>query len=148
MIGRLKIFLEDVLTKPAPFEESSFSKQSVSDWIDEVATRPASVEGAMASNATTSQQDLPVDSEHGRTIVVVAHGAAISALVGSLLLDSNLASMPVGIQRSRIWNCSITEVTVDISQLPLKSNRVHLQTLTQSESRSILTIERWAGESV
>ncbi|PWN37277.1 phosphoglycerate mutase-like protein, partial [Meira miltonrushii] len=48
-----------------------------------------------------------------RTIAVVAHGAAISAMVGNVLLDTGIAAMSAGVQRTRIWNCSVTEVIVN-----------------------------------
>jgi hypothetical protein len=89
-----------------------------------------------------------------RTVVLVAHGAAISALLGAVLLENNLACMSAGVQRTRIWNCSISEVTVqDTEDLPLfaDSNRasrlLDLERLSQREGRKAFVIERWAGES-
>lgn len=90
-----------------------------------------------------------------RTIVIVAHGAAISALIGAVLLDSGLAVLGVGVSRTRIWNCSITEIFFNLGQrrdLPLLETkdgqrRVDLVSLVdQSSEAKRFVIERWAGE--
>jgi broad specificity phosphatase PhoE len=81
-----------------------------------------------------------------RTILIVAHGAAISALVGTFLQDMGIASLADGIVRTRIWNCSITEVIVEMAELPIRNNRVDFQPLIEVQSRKAFIIERWAGE--
>ncbi|PWN54250.1 phosphoglycerate mutase-like protein, partial [Violaceomyces palustris] len=47
-----------------------------------------------------------------RNILVVSHGAAISALVNGILLGSHYVSLAEGVQHSRFGNCSVTEILV------------------------------------
>lgn len=48
---------------------------------------------------------------YDRTVALVAHGAALSSLLNVL---SSYAAMAEGVNPSRLWNCSITEVIVGL----------------------------------
>lgn len=140
----------DVLTQSAPFSSAQENQNHAnSEWVDETITRQASVSQDFngINNSSSNVNSTKLDSAgSSRTILIVAHGAAISALVGDLLMDMGLAKIAAKIQRSRIWNCSITQVSVDTSQLPIKNGKVDIQRLVEEASRTAFVIERWAGE--
>jgi broad specificity phosphatase PhoE len=141
---RLESFLCDVLTKPAPFTPQENGEDSASDWKDEPITRPASfspmVNGRLESDASTPEIH---DNIVVRTIVLVSHGAAISALLG-LIVDIGLATMSADVTRTRIWNCSITTVLVDTNQLAIEKGRLALHSDAKDGSRTPFIIEQWA----
>jgi hypothetical protein len=147
LVARLAAFLSDVLTKPAPFTPPGREDDPTSEWKDELATRSATLSKEATSKVISapSQTKLKTDG-CDRTILIVAHGAAISALVGSIMLDMGLASIAAQVQRSRIWNCSITTVTVDMEDLPLRKGSVDLKPLIKDASGGPFVIEQWAGE--
>lgn len=147
LVARLAAFLSDVLTQPAPFTPPEREDDPTSEWKDELATRPAALsEEARSKGVSATSQATLVTDGCDRTILIVAHGAAISALVGSIMLDMGLASVAAHVERSRIWNCSITTVTVDRADLPLKKGSVDLKPLLRDASGVPFLIERWAGE--
>ncbi|EPQ26857.1 uncharacterized protein PFL1_05492 [Pseudozyma flocculosa PF-1] len=47
-----------------------------------------------------------------QTVLLVSHGAAISALLGEVLVSGQYVELAQGVQPSRLWNCSITEILV------------------------------------
>lgn len=149
-VARLGSFLSNVLTGSAPFVSLDNQHDAKLNRGDETATRQATVShksncsSKILSNLASTQLNSAGSS---RTILIVAHGAAISALVGTLLLEMGLATTVAGIQRTRIWNCSITEVSVDVSHLPIRDEKVDVQQLIEEASRKAFVIERWAGES-
>lgn len=137
-----------------------------SEWVDEKGiTRPApplrrpSQTTAQDDSSSSPQPGPPLQLHRGgcvRTVVLVAHGAAISALVGSVLMDTGLAGLGAGVSRTRVWNCSITEVVVDVSsngglpEMMAKDGRrrADLEALalaSKSGERRRFVIERWAG---
>lgn len=52
---------------------------------------------------------------HIKTVLLVGHGAALSALLEVL---TPYAMLEPGVQPSRLWNCSITEMAVFLPKLP------------------------------
>ncbi|SJX62511.1 uncharacterized protein SRS1_13359 [Sporisorium reilianum f. sp. reilianum] len=54
--------------------------------------------------------------ENGRTetVVLVSHGAAISALMNQVLVPGRYCIVPAHVVPSRFWNCSITELLVPV----------------------------------
>ncbi|CDU26046.1 uncharacterized protein SPSC_06213 [Sporisorium scitamineum] len=48
------------------------------------------------------------------TVVVVSHGAAISALMNQVLVPGRYCIVPPNVVPSRFWNCSITELYVPV----------------------------------
>jgi broad specificity phosphatase PhoE len=148
LLDRLASFLSDVLSRAAPFVAEGDDTEFESEWVDVPATRKATLSRPLKEASSTAPSSAPASEDETRTVLIVAHGAAISALVGSLLLDMGLASIAAEVERTRIWNCSITEVTVDTSRLPVTKGKVDLKTLMYDKSRKDFVIERWAGESV
>lgn len=59
-------------------------------------------------------QDRQDSKEDEHTILLVSHGAAISALFYEVLLWGHYIQLPPDIQPSRFANCSITEVLVPV----------------------------------
>ncbi len=51
-------------------------------------------------------------SEEVETVVLVSHGAAISALMNQVLVPGRYCIVPPEVVPSRFWNCSITELLV------------------------------------
>lgn len=143
--ARLASFLSDAIIQPAPFE----SNKATSEWVDEPnidATTYLAEDSGIAQNTIDGPPPQLNRSGCSRTIAIVAHGAAISAMVGNVLLDTGIAAMSAGVQRTRIWNCSVTEVIVnDIDSLPLLSNgKLDMQSLAKREGKKALVVERWA----
>lgn len=146
-IARLSAFLTDVLTHPAPFASlQERASEAEPEWVDEQTTRPATL-GVYANGANGETNGAAALHQTGgsRTVLLVSHGAAISALVGTFLMDTALATVAAGIQRTRIWNCSITEITVDVAQLPIADGKVDLTKLDRDRSPKAFIVERWAG---
>ncbi len=48
------------------------------------------------------------------TVVLVSHGAAISALMNQVLVPGRYCLVPPTVVPSRFWNCSITEILVPV----------------------------------
>lgn len=146
--ARLSSFVADVAARPAPFVEESTREDTVSEWVDESQTRLAASEGVILSDGTASSPPPNLNKAGcSRTIVIVAHGAAISAMVGAVLLDTGLACMSAGVQRTRVWNCSITEVIVeDTDMLPrTKRAALNMEEVAGRPGKKAFVIERWAG---
>ncbi|KIS69598.1 uncharacterized protein UMAG_02133 [Mycosarcoma maydis] len=77
-----------------------FSERLASFWNDLV-TRTA------PDHASESQERI-------ETVVLVSHGAAISALMNQVLVPGRYCIVPTNITPSRFWNCSITELLVPV----------------------------------
>ncbi|SPO27089.1 uncharacterized protein UTRI_10550_B [Ustilago trichophora] len=80
-----------------------FSERLASFWNDLI-TRPN-------SNSNAAQADKQDDVE---TVVLVSHGAAISALMNQVLIPGRYCFVPLGVTPSRFWNCSISELVIPI----------------------------------
>jgi broad specificity phosphatase PhoE len=141
---RLASFLSDAVVRSAPFEQQT---KTNSEWVDEpdsnATTYPAEDSARMQTSGPPPHLNRAGCS---RTIALVAHGAAISAMVGNVLLDTGIAAMSAGVQRTRIWNCSVTEVIVnDVNGLPLLSNgKLDMKALANREGKKAFVVERWA----
>lgn len=142
--ARLASFLSDAVVQSAPFEQA----KTDSDWVDEPDINATTY---LAESSGISQTSGPPPQLNragcSRTIAIVAHGAAISAMVGNVLLDTGIAAMSAGVQRTRIWNCSVTEVIVnDVDNLPLLSSngKLDMSTLAEREGKKAFVVERWA----
>ncbi|UZJ51395.1 hypothetical protein CBS101457_000715 [Exobasidium rhododendri] len=149
-IDRLSGFLTDVLTRPAPFSpsEAKIHSDASRHWAE--VTRRVTIDHSGDGDGDVKKDSnalLIGKNSFERTILLVAHGAAISALVGSFLQDMGLATLAKGLVRTRIWNCSITEVIVDMAQLPTRDSRVDLEPLIRDQSDKGFIIERWADVS-
>lgn len=70
-----------------------------------------------------SKQDSP--STATETVVLVSHGAAISALMNQVLIPGRYCITPPSVVPSRFWNCSISEVVVPV--IPVSSSNVQSQ---------------------
>lgn len=75
-----------------------FSERLASFWNDLV-TRTAPSEGP---------------TEATETVVLVSHGAAISALMNQVLVPGRYCLVPPTVTPARFWNCSITEIIVPV----------------------------------
>ncbi len=53
-------------------------------------------------------------AERTETVVLVSHGAAISALMNQVLTPGRYCLVPPSVVPSRFWNCSITELAVPV----------------------------------
>lgn len=141
--ARLASFLSDAVVQSAPFEQSKTN----SEWVDEPDTNATTYPAGELEKLQTSGPPPQLNRAGcSRTIAVVAHGAAISAMVGNVLLDTGIAAMSAGVQRTRIWNCSVTEVIVnDIDGLPLLPNgKLDMSSLADREGKKAFVVERWA----
>lgn len=58
------------------------------------------------------QRDLEADPEKNACVVLVSHGAALSALLNHVLLAEGHAVRASHVAPSRLWNCSVSEVVV------------------------------------
>ncbi|KAJ1023512.1 hypothetical protein NDA16_003129 [Ustilago loliicola] len=75
-----------------------FSERLASFWNDLV-TRPN-------TNASAAGKEVT------ETVVLVSHGAAISALMNQVLVPGRYVGVPPNVVPSRFWNCSITELLI------------------------------------
>lgn len=75
-----------------------FSERLASFWNDLV-TRPTAT---------------AVASDEVETVVLVSHGAAISALMNQVLVPGRYCIVPPTVTPARFWNCSITEILVPV----------------------------------
>ncbi|SNX85516.1 uncharacterized protein MEPE_04225 [Melanopsichium pennsylvanicum] len=55
-----------------------------------------------------------VNDDKIETVVLVSHGAAISALMNQVLIPGRYLLVPPSVQPSRFWNCSITELLIPV----------------------------------
>ncbi|SPO27433.1 uncharacterized protein UTRI_10550 [Ustilago trichophora] len=78
-----------------------FSERLGSFWNDLI-TRPSANVGA------DTGQGEKVDGVE--TVVLVSHGAAISALMNQVLIPGRYCFVPPTVTPSRFWNCSISEI--------------------------------------
>lgn len=51
-----------------------------------------------------------------QTVIVVSHGGAISALMNYVMMLGGTDVLAPGVAKSRMWNCSVTEVLVPVAQ--------------------------------
>lgn len=82
-----------------------FSERLASFWNDLI-TRPSS-----SSERVSGASGEGLRSE---TVVLVSHGAAISALMNQVLIPGRYCLVPPTVTPSRFWNCSITELVVPV----------------------------------
>lgn len=94
---RLASFWNDLIERPeGPWTDAPYREQ----------LRRGSSPGSGPQNGS----EVPLrggNGEFSKTIVIVGHGAALSALLGVISEYSTLAA---GVKTSRLWNCSITEI--------------------------------------
>ncbi|KAJ9480255.1 Broad-specificity phosphatase [Pseudozyma hubeiensis] len=77
-----------------------FSERLASFWND------------LVTRTVTGQlDDVPENTE---TVVLVSHGAAISALMNQVLVPGRYAIVPTDVTPARFWNCSITELLLPV----------------------------------
>lgn len=69
-------------------------------------------------NDLVTREAQQLESEHWtdntETVVLVSHGAAISALMNQVLIPGRYCIVPPSVIPSRFWNCSITELVVPV----------------------------------
>ncbi|CAD6919676.1 unnamed protein product [Tilletia controversa] len=100
---RLAGFWNDCVVSPGPWEDIPDDAQSDGqDGGDAAET--------VASNGQPAS--APQAGEVVRTILLVGHGSALATLAGSVLIDGGYVDLAPGAERTRIWNCSITEIHV------------------------------------
>ncbi|PWY99032.1 phosphoglycerate mutase-like protein [Testicularia cyperi] len=87
-----------------------FSERLGSFWNDLV-TRAAPESHSKGVHKEPSDASEDGDIE---TVVLVSHGAAISALINQVLLPGRYCIVPPTVLPSRIWNCSITEIITPV----------------------------------
>ncbi|CAO1613812.1 unnamed protein product [Sympodiomycopsis kandeliae] len=74
------------------------------------------IEAVKRGHSLDGTPSMPPQTKQGRTtffrtVAIVGHGAALSSLLNVL---SNYSTLARGVQPSRLWNCSITEIVVGI----------------------------------
>lgn len=112
------------------------------EWKDSSFTREAYPDPM--SNSKTPSSKVPKPTSHTQTILLVSHGAAIHTLL-SLLLAPGIATIDPTIKTSGIWNCSVSELVVDVEGLPLDAEgSVDLEILAREPERKCMRIVRWA----
>ncbi|CEH12763.1 Phosphoglycerate mutase [Ceraceosorus bombacis] len=138
---RLASILNDIIQGPAPWAldplpagtqaNPQIISPCSSGYKDSTRLAPLSLSNSSASSgqhpfapgAVAPQQESRVANiapggytNRDRTVLIVGHGASISAMLGDVLLSGNYAYLAPAISRTRIWNCSICEAIV---RLPL-----------------------------
>ncbi|KAK0530417.1 hypothetical protein OC834_003313 [Tilletia horrida] len=103
---RLAGFWNDVVLSPGPWED-------VAEGDDGEEEEHAGAVVASSSNGAAEGTAQP--GEVVKTILLVGHGSALSTLAGSVLIDGGYVDLAPGVERGRIWNCSITEIHVPAS---------------------------------
>lgn len=93
-------------------EQSSELQERLAGFWNELVTLNVPENYEEHSPSEQDRQDLKKEDEY--TILLVSHGAAISALFYEVLLWGHYIQLPPDIQPSRFANCSITEVLVPV----------------------------------
>ncbi|KAE8230117.1 hypothetical protein CF326_g4892 [Tilletia indica] len=101
---RLAGFWNDCVVSPGPWEDVAENGPEDDSQGDGGATEAAIPNGQPAGSLQPG--------EVARTILLVGHGSALSTLAGTVLIDAGYVDLAPGVERGRIWNCSITEIHV------------------------------------
>lgn len=104
-----------------------FSERLASFWNDLITRVVEDTESASLTNTT-------------ETIVLVSHGAAISALMNQVLIPGRYCITPPSVVPSRFWNCSISEVVVPVIPAPSSALRSQAGDLDRKTKWSIRPI--------
>lgn len=93
-------------------EQASELQERLAGFWNELVTLNVPENHEELSPSEQDRRNLKKDDEY--TILLVSHGAAISALFYEVLLWGHYIQLPPDIQPSRFANCSITEVLVPV----------------------------------
>ncbi|KAJ1035806.1 hypothetical protein NDA13_000465 [Ustilago tritici] len=104
--------------------------------MEPFAERLGSFWNDLVTQPTTSGGDGGKESTE--TVVLVSHGAAISALMNQVLVPGRYVIVPPSVVPSRFWNCSITELLVPT--IPSSTSEVQAGDLSRKRDWSIIPI--------
>ncbi|EST04753.1 Histidine phosphatase superfamily, clade-1 [Kalmanozyma brasiliensis GHG001] len=81
-----------------------------------------------------------IEGERTETVVLVSHGAAISALMNQVLVPGRYVMLREGVVPARLWNCSVTELLVPVITTSTSSGEVAPGHLSRKKHWSIRPI--------
>lgn len=61
-------------------------------------------------------EEIDSNPDANRLVVLVSHGAALNGLLNHVVLAEGYATTADGVEPSRLWNCSVSEVVMPVAR--------------------------------